>query len=256
MSKRSRLENRRRLAQLAARSSLPERMAAQHILSLAKQASGLRAHVGYWLYTQPLGEKGHEARGGGYIAANTLLTLFFSLLPAFVLHSPATAVLLLFPVSEIVKRIIDAIAVHTAAPAFLPRLALDGGVPDEGRTLCVISALLTDESCGPELAARLEQARLVSRDAGRNLRFALLADLPESKEELLPQADPWIAAAKDAVDVLNEKYGGGFHLLLRPRRMTPEGKWSGWERKRGALLECMRMLRGRESSISRGAEVC
>ena len=42
MSKRSRLEYRRRLAQLAARSSLPERMAAQHILSLAKQASGLR----------------------------------------------------------------------------------------------------------------------------------------------------------------------------------------------------------------------
>lgn len=250
MSKRSRLEYRRRLALLAARASLPERMAAQHILSLAKQENGLRAHVGYWLYDRPLGEKKRESRGGIYIAVIILLSLFLSLLPAFVLHSPVTAALLLLPVSEIVKRIIDAIAVHSVAPVHLPRLALDGGVPDEGRTLCVISALLTDENCGPSLAARLEQAHLVSRDAGRNLRFALLADLPETGEELLPQADLWISAAKDAVDALNEKYGGGFYLLSRPRRRTHEGKWSAWERKRGALLESMRMLRGSESSIS------
>ena len=135
-------------------------------------------------------------------------------------------------------------------PARLPRLALRSGVPDEGRTLCVVSALLTAPEDGPALARTLEETRLLNRDAGRNLCFALLADLPESDAEPLPRENEILHAAAAAIDTLNDRYGGGFFLLTRPRRKNADGRWCGWERKRGALLETMRFLRGRDSGVS------
>lgn len=58
------------------------------------------------------------------------------------------------------------------------RLELASGVPAEGRCLCVVSSLLSGPESGPELARRIEEFSLASRDCGKNLMFGLLADLP------------------------------------------------------------------------------
>ena len=56
--------------------------------------------------------------------------------------------------------------------------------------------------------------------------------------------------AVDAIERLNERYGPGpsgdrFLWLHRRRVFNPaEGKWMGWERKRGKLHELNRLLRG------------
>jgi hypothetical protein len=65
----------------------------------------------------------------------------------------------------------------------VPRLELSDGVPDEGRTLCVIPALLTKPEDAEALVSRLEEFRLCNHEAGGNLAFGLLADLPESRTE-------------------------------------------------------------------------
>ena len=54
---------------------------------------------------------------------------------------------------------------------------------------------------------------------------------------------------REAVDALNARLGGGFFLLSRPRTRTPEGRWQGWERKRGALLALARLLCGEENEL-------
>ena len=59
-----------------------------------------------------------------------------------------------------------------------------------------------------------------------------------------------LAAAAEAVAQLNRRYGPGpsgeRFLVLHRRRMfnAGEGKWMGWERKRGKLHELNRLLRG------------
>ena len=251
MAERSRAYYRRTLSELARRRGIPEHMAARRVLTLAEGGRGAQKHVGWWLLRAPLGETPKERGGACYIAANVLLTLFFTLLAAFAVGSPPAAALLLIPVSELVKQAIDFVLLRVTPPAHVPRLALPGGVPPEGRTLCVISALLTDAQDVPALAGALEEARLLNRDAGENLLFALLADLPESRSPAVPEAaERALRAAKTAVDALNARCGGGFLLLTRPRTRCAEGIWRGWERKRGALLETMRLLRGRESGVS------
>ena len=253
MAEASREFYRRRLSALARQRNLPEHLAAQKVLSLAQECEVAQAHVGWWILRRPLGAAPKRKRGGAYIAANVLSTLFFSLLLGFAARSVIVFLLLLVPVSELVKTVLDFALLHAVKPAHIPRLALKNGVPAEGRTLCVVSVLLTEEKSGREMARRLEESRLLSRDAGCELRFALLADLPDTGSEAYPKEAEILAAAKEAVEALNEKYGGGFYLLTRPRVRTPDGTWSGWERKRGALLETMRYLRGQKSSVTAAA---
>ena len=249
MAEASRADYRLRLSRLARRRGCTEHAAARKVLSLAQAGQGARRHVGWWLFRAPLGEPQTVRSGGLYMAANVFITLFITLLAGFAAGSAPVFFLLLIPVSELVKQGIDFILLHCTPPAHVPRLALECGVPDEGRTLCVVSSLLSTAEAAEESVASLEEARLLNRDSGANLLFALLADRPDSPREASPEAEAALAAAKEAVETLNRRLGGGFFLLTRPRVCTREGRWQGWERKRGALLETMRLLRGQPSAV-------
>ena len=230
----------RRLEKLARRQGLEEQVCARALIQEAK-AEG--RHVGQALYPEP-----DARRGGLYITANVLLTLFFSLLPAFALQSASAALLLLLPVSQLVKGLLDAALLRLVKPRRLPRLDLSEGVPAEGKTICVVSLLLTGGERAESLAGRLEELRLACRSEGRNLSFGLLADLPGAKTENCEEDAALLQSAETAVNSLNRKYGGGFYLFTRPRRFDGEG-WSAPERKRGALLELARLLCDEPSAL-------
>ena len=159
-----------RLSKLARAQGLEEHILARKLIKRAEEEG---RHVGFTLF--PL--KKH--RGAGlYITANIVLTLFFSLLLSFAVGSPGAALLLLLPVSELIKSLLDLILLHLIPPKRLPRMDTEEGIPPEGRSICVLSALLTGPDSGEKLAARLEEFRLANRSAGKNLAFGILADLP------------------------------------------------------------------------------
>ncbi|NLF34442.1 MAG: glycosyl transferase, partial [Clostridiales bacterium] len=144
----------------------------------------------------------------------------------------------------------DFLSVRIVRPRSVHRMALREGLPPEGRTLCVIACLLTDEKSGSSLAALLERYRLANRDSGDQLLFGLLADLPDSKAPMGSAGWKWVSAAREAVNALNQTYGGGFYLLFRrPEYEANEESYRGWERKRGALLELSRLLKGRRTRL-------
>ena len=239
MSASSRAMYRREVERSAAKHRQPEHIWARRAVRRAERAGGRLRHVGFHIFAEPHG-------GTAYIAANVVGTLFFTLLAGFELGFAAACALLL-PVSAAVRSVTDSILLRVLKAAPLPRLELSS-VPDEGRTVCAVSALITGPGCGRELAARLEEYHLCSRGAGKNLVFALLADLPESDEREPEGARAWLAETSAAIAELNRRYGGGFVLLTRPR-VQREGKHMGWERKRGALVELARAVSGRSSSI-------
>lgn len=56
--------------------------------------------------------------------------------------------------------------------------------------------------------------------------------------------------ASAAVEQLNKAYGGGFYLFFRvPVFHAPDQRYMGWERKRGALVELVRLLRGKRTGL-------
>lgn len=249
MDEQTRAHYRSQVEALSKKRRVSEHRIAKRVLALAKSGEGASSHVGYYLITKPLGDRKKVRRGGLYIAAIVLLALLSSLLFGFSSGNVLAALLLLVPVSELIKSILDFIILRFATPSHMPRLSLKDGIPDEGKTLCVVSAILTGEGDGKTLAGTVLEHRLANMDAGENLLFAVLADFPESQEDPIAGADAWLGAAKAEIDKINTAYGGGFFLLTRSRYRSPEGRYMGRERKRGAIEDLMKFLRDGESPL-------
>jgi cyclic beta-1,2-glucan synthetase len=159
------------------------------------------------------------------------------------------ALLALVPATELAVTLANLGVVERVGPCPLPKLELRDGIPPALRTLVVIPALLTSEAEVEELAAQLEVHYLANSDD--ELRFALLSDWTDAQAAMMPDDEGLVAAATDAIARLNARHGPApddrerFFLFHRTRRWNErEGRWMGWERKRGKLYELNRLLRG------------
>ncbi len=222
-----------------------QKLARKHGSTALKEAqTALDAGLHRYLFPQT------GRTGAGYIAAHVLATVFLALLAGFATGSAWTAALTVFPLSELVRVALDSMLLRLVRPRRLPRLALEEGVGPEGRTICAVSALLTDNDAGPRLARRLEQYRLASRDCGEHLLFALLADLPDADTYPPPGGEARLEAVKAVIDSLNDLYGGGFFLLTRNLTWSSADHiYTPWERKRGAILELARLTQGKPNRL-------
>ena len=245
----TRARYRQTVARLARRTGRTEIDIAEDVLARAQSGEGARRHVGWFLLREVLGAPEKRRDGAWYIAAVIMGTLALSLLLGFATGSVSGAVLLLIPVSEAVKGLLDAVLLRVTKPRFVPRLTLRRGIPPEGKTLCVIAALLTCPGDAHTLAARLEEYALCNRDAGEQLLFGLLADLPEAAQAHRTGDEAILHAARTEIEALNARYGGRFYLFTRERTRTPDGLWRPWERKRGALLRLAQLLCGEADAM-------
>ncbi|MCD7749355.1 MAG: hypothetical protein LUH42_04840 [Oscillospiraceae bacterium] len=206
-----------------------QRLAKKHGVSAVKEAqTALDGGLHEYLFPQT------KCTGAGYIAVQVLLTVILSLAAGVVSGRLWTAALVLFPVSELVRSVMDGALLRVVKPRRMPRLELKEGIGREGRTVCAVSCLLSDGETGPALAKRLEEYRLASRDCGGELLFAILADLPDGKTYPGPDGAERLETLKEAVNALNQTYGGGFFLMhRRPVWDERERLFTPWERKRG-----------------------
>jgi len=236
MDRASRLEYLERLRLLASKQGLEEQELAEKLIARAVEE---KQHIGFYLFTPP-----SPRRAEMYIVWLCLTTFFLNFFIAIAADSIFIAALLLLPLWSMLKGFTDFVLLHWVKPRPMPRLDMSGGIPQEGKSICVISALL-----GCCDAGRLEELRLASRREGKNLLFGLLADLPAAAQEHCEDDERLIAEARRSVEMLNRKYGGGFYLFWRSRSFDGEG-WSGRERKRGALIELARLLQGEGSALN------
>ncbi len=159
----------------------------------------------------------------------------------------ALAALTVIPASEVALAIVNRIAAALWPPRTLPRLDFLEPVAAAHRTMVVVPALLSSPKAAQHVIDNLELAFIANRDP--NICFGLIGDLRAAPTEHLAEDEAIIEAARNGIRALNELYGQGdrgpFHLFIRSRRYAPaDDVWMGWERKRGALEEFNRLLRG------------
>ncbi len=152
---------------------------------------------------------------------------------------------LLLPSSQVAVELMNCVTTWLLPVQFLPKLDFSKGIPRDCATVVAVPALLLTEVQIRQLVEHLEVRFLGNRD--RNLHFALLTDLPDSREPA-PEDDPRVDLCASLIDNLNEKYseqGRGSFLLLHRHRVynASEKLWMGWERKRGKLMDLARLLR-------------
>ncbi|MFV3131949.1 GH36-type glycosyl hydrolase domain-containing protein [Niveispirillum sp. KHB5.9] len=152
------------------------------------------------------------------------------------------------PATELATALVNRAVTWSFGAVTLPGLDLTGGVPASLRTLVAVPTLLTGEADLREQIERLEVHHLAG--GGGDLTFALLTDGMDGDREVLDGDTALLALATAFIADLNSRHGPGpagkrFLLLHRHRRFNPsEGRWMGWERKRGKLHELNRLLRG------------
>ena len=231
------------------------------------------AHVGYYLagpgrqeferliaFRPRLGERARRAlfahATGLYLGAIALLMVLVIAggiaYAAALGHGTARTITLitlfaLIPASELATRAVQRLLPRLIAPRVLPRLELDGGVPEDGRTMVIVPTLFGSVRAVDELLAHLEIQALGNLDP--RIHFALLSDFTDALTEHRPDDADILAAARAGIDALNHRHpshrGSRFYLFHRDRQWNEkEGMWMGWERKRGKIEEFNRLLRG------------
>ncbi|WP_445620504.1 GH36-type glycosyl hydrolase domain-containing protein [Kushneria sp. Sum13] len=192
----------------------------------------------------------------GYATACWLLTAAILLLAFWGLESAGLVsvwawvwlALMVLPANDIALSLVNRMLGMGVGGEALPGLALEDGVPASLETMVVIPAMLGSDDEISELVERLEVHYLSGTDGA--LTFALLLDGLDADSAELPDDARRLQLAGDAMAVLNHRHGSGpggtrFLLLYRRRQYNPgEGRFMGWERKRGKLAELNRLLRG------------
>jgi len=192
----------------------------------------------------------------GYAGAIATMTAVILALPLLAVAEPGVsgsalfllALLALVPASDVAVALVNRLVTNRFGATALPALELRDGVPSSLRTMVAVPTLLTTRADVEEQIERLEVRYLASAEG--DLRFALLSDWTDSATERVPGDDELLGAAAEGIARLNRRHGpaadGERFLLLHRRRVwnDGEGKWMGWERKRGKLHELNRLLRG------------
>ncbi|MHB1135426.1 MAG: GH36-type glycosyl hydrolase domain-containing protein [Coriobacteriia bacterium] len=263
--------------ELADRGPLNEIEVAEAVVSHCLEALAVdatdtrRAHVGYYLisdgryafertvgYRPRLRERLHRgplaARGTiywGLLGATTLLLAgamgwFAATATGRLWVGVLMGLLGVIPLSDVGMSLANRLAAWLWPPRMLAKIDHRLPVARAHRTMVVYTALLTSPSAARHVVDNMEVGFLANRDP--NVRFAILADLRGGDERRAANDEAVIEAARAGIAELNERHGHGsrpFLLFVRGRTWSEADRtWMGWERKRGALTEFCRLLRG------------
>lgn len=231
-------------------------------------------HVGYYLIgdgMKALGDRQEKTRHplinklgidnrflkSLYIGSIITITVILSAVAAWYTVCSATGnalllsiiagIVVLIPASEIAVSLVNWIICKALRPAFFPRLELKSGIPDDLKTIVVVPTLLPDPDRVDELLKNLETHYLTNRES--NLFFALIGSFQDADCAVTSEDDSIIDAAISGTRELNQKYAAPdrdiFYFCHRERQHNEKnGKWIGWERKRGTLMEFNDLLLG------------
>jgi cyclic beta-1,2-glucan synthetase len=159
--------------------------------------------------------------------------------------------LLALPASEFAVTAVHWIVERVNRPIRLLRYDFSKGVPEEAETIVVIPVIWSRIEEVNTISDRLELHYLANRDP--RIHFAILSDFRDSDTEEHLEDEAVLHAAERQIDRLNRAYPETtFHLFHRRRVWNDlEKTWMGWERKRGKLVEFVKLLKGsRNTSYS------
>ncbi len=155
--------------------------------------------------------------------------------------------LMAWPASEAVAAVIHRVIAESTRVKPMPRMDFASGIPPEHRVLVVMPCMLVSTTSIRDLSERLRLHWLASLEP--NAQFALLSDWVDADQASLPADDALLQDALMQIAALNADHPSAdgcaprFLVIHRGRTWcNTEGKWIGWERKRGKLEALVRLI--------------
>ncbi len=271
---------RHRIEKMSKNINIPESFIAKKAIECAKEACGeeYEKHVGYYLIDKGIGCLEKKIKNSTreyknlhykildkitvnfYIGTIVFGTIFLDALISginfYVEDLPLWkyilgAIVLFIPLSDIFISIFNWSVNKLVKPRFIPKIEFKGGIPEKFSTAVVIPAIINNSKQVEKLIGDMEVYYLANEE--KNLYFALLGDFKDSFEKEEKDDKLIVDTALSEIEKLNKKYSedgkGKFYFLSRFRKYNEkEGKWIGWERKRGKLMEFNSLIRGNDNT--------
>lgn len=256
------------ISKMAEKFKVQEVFVAKKVLEFAKEeynngAKDKKAHVGYYII-----DKGRDKvfRYFGYknksyslymkkfryyalpiIAISILTTYFLTKVVSVkdnIFLNVLSFIILSIPVTTIIIEIANKIFVKFYRPKVIPKIEYKDGIPEDKATLVVVPTLVSDKNHLEKLIDNLEVYYLSNRE--KNIYFGIVGDFKDSDKKSELEDEEIINRAAELIENLNRKYAEDediFYYFHRERVLNEsEGRWIGWERKRGALVELNNLL--------------
>ncbi len=238
-----------KITRIAAQQGVSEKEAAEKVLLLAQSGDGRqKKHIGEPIFALDKTLQQVKARGECVLVISWLLPLIITAAVGVFLKSILVVLLIYLPLWEILRPLIELYALRGVAVSFVPRMQLKRDLPEGAFTLVTVSTLLPRPEDAKKLEERLEN--LYITNGGKNVGFMLLADFKEDKAVDNPKDKAMLSAAQAVIAKLNARFGGCFYMLVRKRSYNKSSKsFGGWERKRGAITQLVRLIHGESIPI-------
>ncbi len=263
---------RRRFEKICKRNNLNESVECRKILSMCENGvDDYSRHIGYYILDD----------GSKYFKANDALKAFKKTIYFLSLFAGGTALLYLsicyfdFVISNVYMNIlifgiflilsfdISANLVNYFFSKninfkFIPRMDYSDKIPDEAKTVVVISSILSSKEDIDRLFKRLEMSYVCNKKG--NLYFSLILDYVDTISYEGSEDKILLNYAKSLLNDLNEKYMDSamevkFYLFVRDKVYSESNNvYMGWERKRGKIMEFIRFLKGEETNFKYNIE--
>lgn len=208
------------------------------------KASKMGEHIGKYI----ISEQKNAKNGWLFLAMEIVMPLACSAAVGFFFNRPAVGVLLFFPLWELLRYPIERASMRGVAPRRFLRLSADDERVSAVHALLTVSTLLPSADKMGELEEKLEEIYL--SNAFGNTKVCCLGDFKAAGMPRKPEDKHIIKAAKEVVDRLNKKHGGGFVLAVRSRSYSEtQNEFIGKERKRGAITQLVRAIKGNQKGF-------
>ncbi len=187
--------------------------------------------------------------------------------PLMIIIILLVGIVMIIPVLTITTSLINWLITLIFPPRTLPKMNYRMHLPQDERAMVVIPGLISTNRDLDSLVSQLEMHYLRNQEPG--FQFGLLTDFGDAGEETRPEDEDLLEYGLKKIAALNQKYkskplysldtgkvgidlkaraSDRFFFFHRRRLWNPsEGKWMGWERKRGKLHELNLLLRGSQN---------
>lgn len=201
-----------------------------------------KAHIGYHIF-EKYEELTDKITTKMYIALLALCPLLVGLFISLIVRNLWICAVLYIPLWEVTRSIIDYYIMNSQGATYLPRIDINNHIPEESKTLTVLSIILSNSINFQSLKEKLISLNFTNQ--GDNLKICVLCDLEESEKEVIPSEVTTVNRAEELIRELNQEYNGKFILIIRKRQYSKtQNKFMGYERKRGAIEQLAMLVKG------------
>ena len=248
MDSESRSYYRHLISKISAKNKTKETEEAKKALEKSKAAAKLpELHIGYGIVNHPAITNPKRNRGKLTLILQAFLPILAALLAGLWCKNLWLTLVFYLPFWEILRPIISQAALAGADTDFLPKMDIKK-IESKPKTVVLISTLLPAAGNATQFIERLEQLYFSNSDP--DMYYCILADFKEGSYPTDEQDSSRISATQKVIKQLNQKHNNRFMLFLRSRTYNKmQNKYSGWERKRGAITEFIRFLKGEGTSL-------